>query len=188
MVSTEEARRHLNDLLEDRKVLAQEINHLKQQMEAGDRPAPKIRVRMKVPFSTALCERTLPTDWVTQLEMKYLRVDCVVAGVSAQRRTLIISELENQGALETPLNKQVENLETEIGLRWETEQLCLLKSQWRGDKRFNSPVSRRWWPNSLLQERTDRWPSTESPRRWQRGPSQTAHWWDHKHRGGKVCS
>ncbi|XP_072231049.1 kinesin family member 4 [Leuresthes tenuis] len=76
MVSTEEARRHLNDLLEDRKVLAQEINHLKQQIEAGDRPASKIR-----------------------------------------RRTLIISELETQGALETPLIKQVENLETEIGLR-----------------------------------------------------------------------
>ena len=34
-----------------------------------------------------------------------------------QRRTLIISELETQGALETPLIKQVENLETEIGLR-----------------------------------------------------------------------
>uniref|UniRef100_A0AAX7TR36 Kinesin motor domain-containing protein n=1 Tax=Astatotilapia calliptera TaxID=8154 RepID=A0AAX7TR36_ASTCA len=66
MVSTEEARRHLNDLLEDRKVLAQEINHLKQQLEAGERPAPKIR---------------------------------------------------SQGALETPLTKQVENLETEIGLR-----------------------------------------------------------------------
>ncbi|KAG8008289.1 Chromosome-associated kinesin KIF4 [Nibea albiflora] len=76
MVSTEEARRHLNDLLEDRKVLAQEINHLKQQMEAGERPAAKIR-----------------------------------------RRTLIISELESQGALETPLTKQVENLETEMGLR-----------------------------------------------------------------------
>ncbi|XP_029304839.1 kinesin family member 4 [Cottoperca gobio] len=76
MVSTEEARRHLNDLLEDRKVLAQEINHLKQQIEAGDRPAAKIR-----------------------------------------RRTLLISELETQGALETPLTKQVENLETEIVLR-----------------------------------------------------------------------
>ncbi|XP_044078155.1 kinesin family member 4 isoform X2 [Siniperca chuatsi] len=76
MVSTEEARRHLNDLLEDRKVLAQEINHLKQQIEAGDRPAAKIR-----------------------------------------RRTLIISELESHGALETPLTKQVENLETEMGLR-----------------------------------------------------------------------
>lgn len=48
MVSTEEARRHLNDLLEDRKVLAQEINHLKQQLEAGERPAPKIRVSWKV--------------------------------------------------------------------------------------------------------------------------------------------
>lgn len=44
-MSTEEARRHLNDLLDDRKVLAQEINHLKQQIEAGDRPAAKIRVR-----------------------------------------------------------------------------------------------------------------------------------------------
>lgn len=45
LVSTEEARRHLTDLLDDRKMLAQEINHLKQQIEAGDRPAPKIRVR-----------------------------------------------------------------------------------------------------------------------------------------------
>lgn len=44
MVSTEEARRHLSDLLEDRKVLAQEVNHLKQQLEAGERPAAKIRV------------------------------------------------------------------------------------------------------------------------------------------------
>uniref|UniRef100_A0A3B5L5R5 Kinesin motor domain-containing protein n=1 Tax=Xiphophorus couchianus TaxID=32473 RepID=A0A3B5L5R5_9TELE len=68
MVSTEEARRHLNDLLDDRKVLAQEINNLKQQIEAGERPAPKIR-------------------------------------------------LETHGALETPLSKQVENLETEMGLR-----------------------------------------------------------------------
>uniref|UniRef100_A0A8C7YJG5 Kinesin family member 4 n=1 Tax=Oryzias sinensis TaxID=183150 RepID=A0A8C7YJG5_9TELE len=76
MVSTEEARRHLSDLLEDRKVLAEEITHLKQQIEAGEKPAPKIR-----------------------------------------RRTLIISELESQGALETPLTKQVENLETEMGLR-----------------------------------------------------------------------
>uniref|UniRef100_A0A3P8VUP4 Kinesin family member 4 n=1 Tax=Cynoglossus semilaevis TaxID=244447 RepID=A0A3P8VUP4_CYNSE len=76
MVSTEEARRHLSDLLEDRKVLAQEVNHLKQQLEAGERPAAKIR-----------------------------------------RRTLIISELESHGALETPLTKQVENLETEMSLR-----------------------------------------------------------------------
>lgn len=44
-------------------------------------------------------------------------IDDIINGVSVQRRTLIISELENHGALETPLNKQVENLETEIGLR-----------------------------------------------------------------------
>ncbi|XP_077360275.1 kinesin family member 4 [Festucalex cinctus] len=76
MVSTEEARRHLNDLIEDRKVLAQEITHLKQQIDAGERPSAKIR-----------------------------------------RRTLLISELETKGALETPLTKQVENLTTEMELR-----------------------------------------------------------------------
>ena len=34
MVSTEETRRHLNDLLDHRKLSAQEINH-QQQIEAG---------------------------------------------------------------------------------------------------------------------------------------------------------
>ncbi|XP_068600791.1 kinesin family member 4 [Brachionichthys hirsutus] len=48
MVSTEEAQRHLSDLLEDRKVLAQEINNLKQQMEAGHRPSAKIRRRTMI--------------------------------------------------------------------------------------------------------------------------------------------
>uniref|UniRef100_A0A672IDG6 Kinesin family member 4 n=1 Tax=Salarias fasciatus TaxID=181472 RepID=A0A672IDG6_SALFA len=71
MVSTEEARRHLNDLLEDRKVLAQEITLLKEQIEAGEKPAQKIRV----------------------------------------------SGGDGQGALETPLTKQLENLQTEMGLR-----------------------------------------------------------------------
>ncbi|KAK5859026.1 hypothetical protein PBY51_003123 [Eleginops maclovinus] len=105
MVSTEEARRHLNDLLDDRKVLAQEINHLKQQMEAGDRPAAKIR-----------------------------------------RRTLIISELETQGALETPLTKQVENLETEMGLRNAQiadlqQKVLVADSEGRMKQRFDSITS-----------------------------------------------
>uniref|UniRef100_A0A8C7RQQ8 Kinesin family member 4 n=1 Tax=Oncorhynchus mykiss TaxID=8022 RepID=A0A8C7RQQ8_ONCMY len=43
LVSTGEARRHLQDLLEDRKILAEEISQLKQQMEAGERPAAKRR-------------------------------------------------------------------------------------------------------------------------------------------------
>ncbi|XP_059207537.1 kinesin family member 4 [Centropristis striata] len=105
MVSTEEARRHLNDLLEDRKVLAQEITHLKQQIEAGDRPAAKIR-----------------------------------------RRTLIISELETQGALETPLTKQIENLETEMALRNAQiadlqQKVLAADGEGRLKQRFNSITS-----------------------------------------------
>lgn len=46
LVSTEEARRHLQDLLEDRKMLAEEISQLRQQMEAGERPVAKVRVRI----------------------------------------------------------------------------------------------------------------------------------------------
>ncbi|XP_036404841.1 chromosome-associated kinesin KIF4-like [Megalops cyprinoides] len=45
LVSTEEARRHLQDMLEDRKMLAEEISQLKQRMEAGERPAAKVRRR-----------------------------------------------------------------------------------------------------------------------------------------------
>uniref|UniRef100_A0AAY5EMZ3 Kinesin-like protein n=1 Tax=Electrophorus electricus TaxID=8005 RepID=A0AAY5EMZ3_ELEEL len=45
LVSTEEARRHLQDLLEDRKILAEEISQLRQQMESGERPAAKVRRR-----------------------------------------------------------------------------------------------------------------------------------------------
>uniref|UniRef100_A0A3B3S4F8 Kinesin family member 4 n=1 Tax=Paramormyrops kingsleyae TaxID=1676925 RepID=A0A3B3S4F8_9TELE len=76
LVSTEEARRHLHDLLEDRKILAEEISQLKQKLEAGERPTAKVR-----------------------------------------RRTFTIAELESQGELEASLGKQVENLETEMGLR-----------------------------------------------------------------------
>uniref|UniRef100_A0A8C1LUN0 Kinesin-like protein n=1 Tax=Cyprinus carpio TaxID=7962 RepID=A0A8C1LUN0_CYPCA len=74
LVSTEEARRHLQDLLEDRKMLAEEISQLREQMDAGERPV-------------------------------------------AKRRTLTISELEGQGKLEASISKQVESLETEMGLR-----------------------------------------------------------------------
>ncbi|OCT65724.1 hypothetical protein XELAEV_18041964mg [Xenopus laevis] len=45
LVSTEEAQRHLNDLLEDRKILAQDIAQLKQKTDAGERIPTKIRRR-----------------------------------------------------------------------------------------------------------------------------------------------
>ncbi|XP_074134261.1 chromosome-associated kinesin KIF4A isoform X2 [Sminthopsis crassicaudata] len=43
MVSTEEAKRHLNDLLEDRKILAQELVQLKQKKDSKENPPPKLR-------------------------------------------------------------------------------------------------------------------------------------------------
>ncbi|XP_036595981.1 chromosome-associated kinesin KIF4A [Trichosurus vulpecula] len=45
MVSTEEAKRHLNDLLEDRKILAQELVQLKQKKDSGENLPPKLRRR-----------------------------------------------------------------------------------------------------------------------------------------------
>ncbi|NXC43786.1 KIF4 protein, partial [Penelope pileata] len=45
LVSTEEARRHLADLLEDRKILAQELLQLKEKKESGENPPPKLRRR-----------------------------------------------------------------------------------------------------------------------------------------------
>lgn len=44
LVSTEEARRHLADLLEDRKILAQELLQLKEKKESGENPPLKLRV------------------------------------------------------------------------------------------------------------------------------------------------
>ncbi|XP_036989005.1 chromosome-associated kinesin KIF4A isoform X3 [Artibeus jamaicensis] len=45
MVSTEEAKRHLNDLLEDRKILAQDLAELKEKQESGENLPPKLRRR-----------------------------------------------------------------------------------------------------------------------------------------------
>ncbi|KAG7321200.1 hypothetical protein KOW79_015615 [Hemibagrus wyckioides] len=84
LVSTEEARHHLQDLLEDRKMLAEEIARLRQQMESGEKPLAKVR-----------------------------------------RRTLTISELEGKGELEASISKQVDNLETEMDLRY----VCSLSSR-----------------------------------------------------------
>lgn len=157
-MSTEEARRHLSDLLEDRKVLAQEINTLKQQMEEGHRPAAKIRVRMNI-----LCPTLLGLKNIKMIPYKIYNVkncylvDLFFLSPLSQRRTLIISELENQGALETPLNKQVENLETEIGLRLETEQIPLQitwERRWRFQQLSGSEVMVEWCVTGTLRSLT----------------------------------
>ncbi|XP_061217926.1 chromosome-associated kinesin KIF4A isoform X2 [Neopsephotus bourkii] len=75
LVSTEEARRHLADLLEDRKILAQEIHQLKMKKEAGENPPLKLR-----------------------------------------RRTYSIADLQ-ASEMDLSVAKQIESLETEMGLR-----------------------------------------------------------------------
>ena len=45
MVSTEEAKRHLNDLLEDRKILAQDVAQLREKKQSEENPPPKLRRR-----------------------------------------------------------------------------------------------------------------------------------------------
>ncbi|XP_005376935.1 PREDICTED: chromosome-associated kinesin KIF4A-like [Chinchilla lanigera] len=45
MVSTEEAKHHLNDLLQDRKILAQDLAQLKSKKEAEENPPPKLQRR-----------------------------------------------------------------------------------------------------------------------------------------------
>uniref|UniRef100_A0A663EZ44 Kinesin family member 4A n=1 Tax=Aquila chrysaetos chrysaetos TaxID=223781 RepID=A0A663EZ44_AQUCH len=79
LVSTEEARRHLADLLEDRKILAQELLQLKESKEAGEKLPLKLRVREReMPFSLSH-----------------------ISGCS----------------VDLSMSKQIESLETEMGLR-----------------------------------------------------------------------
>ncbi|KFP82198.1 Chromosome-associated kinesin KIF4, partial [Apaloderma vittatum] len=75
LVSTEEARRHLADLLEDRKILAQELLQLKEKKEAGENPPLKLR-----------------------------------------RRTYSLADFQ-ASEVDISLSKQIESLETEMGLR-----------------------------------------------------------------------
>ncbi|NXW38068.1 KIF4 protein, partial [Phaetusa simplex] len=75
LVSTEEARWHLADLLEDRKILAQELLQLKEKKEAGENPPLKLR-----------------------------------------RRTYSLADLQ-ASEMDLSISKQIESLETEMGLR-----------------------------------------------------------------------
>uniref|UniRef100_A0AAQ6AFE9 Kinesin motor domain-containing protein n=1 Tax=Amphiprion ocellaris TaxID=80972 RepID=A0AAQ6AFE9_AMPOC len=113
MVSTEEARRHLNDLLEDRKVLAQEISHLKQQIEAGERPAAKIR-RHSTSWRTAkvlnaqiadLQQKVLVADGEGRLKQRIDSITSIVDAKCALR--LLMSELVSAKTAGAKLESEV---------------------------------------------------------------------------------
>ncbi|MBN3323646.1 KIF4 protein, partial [Atractosteus spatula] len=114
LVSTEEARRHLRDLLEDRKILAEEISQLKQQMEAGERPAAKVRRRT---FTTA--ELANQSELEASLGKQVENLETEMALRSAQ-----IADLQ-QKVLDADHEERVKQ-------RWETittilEAKCALK-------------------------------------------------------------
>lgn len=71
LVSTEEARRHLADLLEDRKILAQELLQLKEKKESGENPPSKLRVREA---SATRCLSHTSDWWASAITYSYLDV------------------------------------------------------------------------------------------------------------------
>ncbi|XP_072285830.1 chromosome-associated kinesin KIF4A [Pyxicephalus adspersus] len=114
LVSTEEAQRHLNDLLEDRKILAQDLAQLKNKKDAGERIPPKIRRRT-----------------YTVAELEHLEEE---ASVTKQIESLE-TEMELRSAQIADLQQKLLDADSEeerVKQRWETitnlmEAKCALK-------------------------------------------------------------
>lgn len=114
LVSTEEAQRHLNDLLEDRKILAHDIAQLKQKKDSGERIPAKIRRRT-----------------YTVAELEHMEEE---ASVSKQIDSLE-TEIELRSAQIADLQQKLLDADSEeerLKQRWETitnimEAKCALK-------------------------------------------------------------
>ncbi|XP_007647905.1 chromosome-associated kinesin KIF4A [Cricetulus griseus] len=115
MVSTEEAKRHLNDLLEDRKILAQDVAQLKEKRESGENPPPKLR------------RRTFSRDEVRGSDSE--AGDCIAKQIES-----LETELELRSAQIADLQQKLLDAESEDRQkqRWETiatilEAKCAIK-------------------------------------------------------------
>ncbi|XP_008069531.1 chromosome-associated kinesin KIF4A [Carlito syrichta] len=96
MVSTEEAKRHLNDLLEDRKILAQDLAQLKEKKESGENLPPKLRRRT---FSLAeVCGQALESeDSITkQIESLETEMELRSAQIADLQQKLLDAESEDR--------------------------------------------------------------------------------------------
>ncbi|KAM7326014.1 hypothetical protein ACRRTK_014492 [Alexandromys fortis] len=101
MVSTEEAKRHLNDLLEDRKILAQDVAQLKEKKQSEENPPPKLR------------RRTFSRD---ELRRQDSEEDCIAKKIESQE-----TELELRNAQIADLQQKLLDAESEDRpkKRWE---------------------------------------------------------------------
>nr|XP_010342895.2 LOW QUALITY PROTEIN: chromosome-associated kinesin KIF4B [Saimiri boliviensis boliviensis] len=96
MVSTEEAKRHLKDLLEDRKILAQDVAHLKEKRESGETPPPKLQRRT---FSlNEVCGQVLESeDYITkQIESLETEMELRSAQIADLQQKLLDAEGEDR--------------------------------------------------------------------------------------------
>uniref|UniRef100_A0A8C8ALH2 Kinesin family member 4A n=1 Tax=Otus sunia TaxID=257818 RepID=A0A8C8ALH2_9STRI len=122
LVSTEEARRHLADLLEDRKILAQELLQLKEKKEAGENPPLKLRVREReMPFS--LSHTSVPqvlSAQIADLQQKLLDADN--GDRAKQRWDTIATILEAKCALKYLLGELVSSKVQESKLESSLQQ------------------------------------------------------------------
>uniref|UniRef100_A0A7M4EQ76 Kinesin family member 4A n=1 Tax=Crocodylus porosus TaxID=8502 RepID=A0A7M4EQ76_CROPO len=79
LVSTEEARRHLAGLLEDRKILAEDLLQLKKKKETGENPPLKLRVKTDQSVSKQVesleTEMELRSAQIADLQQKLLDAD-----------------------------------------------------------------------------------------------------------------
>ncbi|XP_036160904.1 chromosome-associated kinesin KIF4A isoform X1 [Myotis myotis] len=96
MVSTEEAKRHLNDLLEDRKILAQDLAQLKEQKESGENLPSKFRRRT---FSVAELHGQVSEseDSITkQIESLETEIELRSAQIADLQQKLLDAESEDR--------------------------------------------------------------------------------------------
>ncbi|XP_041502834.1 chromosome-associated kinesin KIF4 isoform X2 [Microtus oregoni] len=115
MVSTEEAKRHLNDLLEDRKILAQDVAQLKEKKQFEENPPPKLRRR------TFSCDEVRSQDSEAE--------DCIAKKIESRE-----TELELRNAQIADLQQKLLDAESEDRpkKRWENiatilEAKCAIK-------------------------------------------------------------
>uniref|UniRef100_A0A6I8SB11 Kinesin family member 4A n=1 Tax=Xenopus tropicalis TaxID=8364 RepID=A0A6I8SB11_XENTR len=94
LVSTEEAQRHLNDLLEDRKILAQDIAQLKQKKDAGERIPTKMRRRT---YTVAELENMEEESSVTkQIESLETEMELRSAQIADLQQKLLDADAEEE--------------------------------------------------------------------------------------------
>ncbi|XP_048219569.1 chromosome-associated kinesin KIF4A-like [Perognathus longimembris pacificus] len=96
MVSTEEAKRHLNDLLEDRKILAQDVAQLRAKKECGENLPPKLR---RYTFSRVSAHDRVPETEVSitqQIEGLETEMELRSAQIADLQQKLLDAESEDR--------------------------------------------------------------------------------------------